>query len=53
MRVAKKYLDMDHLTIIVVGDRATIEPEIRKLPIGKELTVYEFDDDFRLGAVKP
>ncbi len=53
MRVAKKYLDMDHLTIIVVGDRATIEPELRKLPIGKELTVYEFDDDFRLGAVKP
>ncbi len=52
MRVAKKYLALDRLTIIVVGDRAKIEPELRKLPIGKELTVYQFDDDFRLMPVK-
>ena len=52
MRVAKKYLTLDRLTIIVVGDRAKIEPELRKLPIGKELTVYQFDDDFRLMPVK-
>ena len=48
MRVAKKYLALDRLAIIVVGDRAKIEPELRKLPIGKELTVYQFDEDFRL-----
>ena len=48
MRVAKKYLALDRLAIVVVGDRAKIEPELRKLPIGKDLTVYQFDDDFRL-----
>ena len=53
MRVAKQYLALDRLAILVVGDRATIEPELRKLPIGKDLTVYEFDDDFRLLPVKP
>jgi predicted Zn-dependent peptidase len=26
VRVAKKYIDMDHLNIIIVGDRAVIEP---------------------------
>jgi zinc protease len=53
MRVAKKYLALDRLAIVVVGDRATIEPELRKLPIGKNLTVYQFDDEFRLLPVKP
>ena len=52
MRVAKKYLALDDLTIVVVGDRAKIEPELRKLPVGKDLTVYPFDDDFRLLPVK-
>lgn len=31
-RVAKKYLDPDHLTIVVVGDRAKIEPGLKTLP---------------------
>ena len=53
MRVAKKYLALDRLAVIVVGDRATIEPELRKLPIGKDLAVYEFDDGFRLMPVRP
>ncbi len=48
MRVAKKYLTLDRLSIVVVGDREKIEPELRKLPIGKDLTVFQFDDDFRL-----
>ena len=52
MRVAKKYLALDRLAIVVVGDRAKIEPELRELPIGKDLTVYQFDGDFRLLAVK-
>jgi predicted Zn-dependent peptidase len=51
MRVAKTYLALDRLVFIVVGDRATIEPELRRLPIGKDLTVYRFDDEFRLTGV--
>jgi zinc protease len=48
MRVAKKYLALDRLSIVVVGDRAKIEPELRKLPAGKGLKVFRFDDAFRL-----
>ncbi len=48
MRVAKKYLALDRMVIIVVGDLAKIEPEMRKLPIGKDLSVLHFDGDFRL-----
>src|SRR5207248_9180571 len=33
VRVAKKYIDMDHLDIIVVGDRATIDEPLRKTGI--------------------
>jgi len=25
LRVAKRYIDLDHLAIVIVGDRATIE----------------------------
>ena len=46
--VSKKYLDLGHLLVIVVGDRATIEESLRQLPVGKELTVLQFDPDFRL-----
>jgi len=53
MRVAKKYLALDHMAIIVVCDLAKIEPELRKLPIGKDLSVMHFDGDFRLLPVKP
>lgn len=33
VRVAKKYIDLDHLNIIIVGDRATIEEPLRKTGI--------------------
>lgn len=33
VRVAKKYIDMDHLNIIVVGDRAAIDEPLRKTGI--------------------
>ena len=46
--VAKKYLDLEHLAAIVVGDRTQIEPALGKLPIGKNLTVCRFDENFRL-----
>jgi len=52
VRVAKKYLDLGHLTIIVVGDRSQIEADLRKLPAGQNLEVVQFDDEFRLVPVK-
>ena len=30
LRVSKKYLDLDHLAIVIVGDRAAIEAPLRK-----------------------
>ncbi len=33
VRVAKQYIDLDHLNIVVVGDRATIEEPLRKTGI--------------------
>ena len=45
---AKKYLKVGELTIVVVGDRAKIEAGLRELPVGKELKVLRFDEDFRL-----
>ena len=29
VNAAKKYIDMDHLAIVIVGDRATIEAPLR------------------------
>ena len=34
VRVAKKYLDLDHLAIVIVGDRKSIEEPLRKTGIG-------------------
>jgi predicted Zn-dependent peptidase len=33
VRVAKKYIDLDHLNIVIVGDRAVIEEPLRKTGI--------------------
>jgi predicted Zn-dependent peptidase len=33
VRVARKYIDLDHLNIVIVGDRATIEEPLRKTGI--------------------
>jgi zinc protease len=33
-RVAQQYIHPDHLTIVIVGDRKTIEPSIRALNLG-------------------
>jgi zinc protease len=48
LAMARKYLKPDELTIVVVGDRAKIEADLRQLPLGKDLTIARFDDDFRL-----
>lgn len=51
-RVAKKYLHPDHLSIIVVGDRSKIAGDLEKLPAGKQLRAYRFDENFRLEEEK-
>jgi zinc protease len=33
LRVAKQYIDLDHLSIVIVGDRATIEEPLKKTGI--------------------
>jgi zinc protease len=33
VRVAKRYIDLDHLNIVIVGDRAVIEEQLRKTAI--------------------
>ena len=33
VRVAKKYIDLDHLDIVIVGDRAVVEEPLRKTGI--------------------
>jgi zinc protease len=40
-RVAKTYVRPDNLLILVVGDRATIEPELKKLPFVKQIVVLD------------
>jgi zinc protease len=35
--VARRHILADKLTVLVVGDRAKVEPELKSLPIGKEI----------------
>jgi zinc protease len=39
--VAKKYVNADGLVIVVVGDRATIEPKLKELPFAKSIKVLD------------
>ncbi len=48
IRAAKKYLDTDYLSIVVVGDRSQIESGLRELPAVKRIEVKQFDEQFRL-----
>ncbi len=52
LAVAKKYLHLENLSIVVVGDCSQIESSLRALPVGKSLTVYHFDQDFHLTPAK-
>jgi zinc protease len=47
-RVAKKYIDLEHLSVVVVGDRSQIESGLRALPDGKRLRLSQLDAAFRL-----
>ena len=39
MRVAKQYIDLDHLAIVIVGDRATIEGPLKATGIAPIVTL--------------
>jgi zinc protease len=43
-RVAQKYLDPDHMAIVIVGDRSVIEPKLKAIPTwGSTLRVLDTD----------
>ena len=44
-RVAKKYLDPDHLTILIVGDRAKVEKPLKSLPFVKVINALDPNGD--------
>ncbi len=40
-RVAQKYLDPSRMIVLIVGDRAKIEPELKTLPLAKIINVLD------------
>jgi zinc protease len=44
-RAAQKYIDHDHLTILVVGDRKVIEPKLKEMPFAQVIHVLDADGD--------
>ncbi len=50
--MAQKYLNTGRLALIIVGDRSQTETSLRALPIGKNLEVVTFDEEFRLVPIK-
>ncbi len=49
LRVAKKYLDLDHLAIVIVGDRASIEEPLKATKIAP-ITILDVDGNAALGG---
>ncbi len=52
-RVARTYLDPDHMTILIVGDRTQIEPSLRALPYAKVINVLDPDGNPLPGDAEP
>ncbi|MCS7304763.1 MAG: insulinase family protein [Thermoguttaceae bacterium] len=50
-QIAQKFLQVDRLLMVIVGDRTKIEPALRQLPVGRTLQVVELDEAFRLVPV--
>ena len=40
-RVAKKYINFEHLTILIVGDRKVIEPKLKETPYAPVVHVLD------------
>jgi hypothetical protein len=49
VRVAKQYIDLDHLAIVIVGDRATIEGPLKATGIAP---IVNLDIDGNVVTVK-
>lgn len=49
LRVAKKYLDLDHLAIVIVGDRASIEEPLKATKIAP-ITILDVEGNAALGG---
>jgi len=47
-QMAQKFLQLDRLLMVIVGDRKKIEPALRQLPVGQALEVVDLDEAFRL-----
>ncbi|WP_435010862.1 M16 family metallopeptidase [Tundrisphaera lichenicola] len=51
-RVAKKYLDPSRMAILIVGDRAKVEPTLKDLPFAKEIQILDTDGNPVAGTPK-
>jgi zinc protease len=51
-RVASRFIDPDHLTVVVVGDRSQIQSSLLEAVPGGRMDVRQFDGDFRLKSVQ-
>jgi hypothetical protein len=49
VRVARQYIDLDHLAIVIVGDRATIEAPLKATGIAP---IVNLDIDGNVVAAK-
>jgi zinc protease len=52
LATAKKYIHLNNLSIIIVGDREKIEKSLQELPAGKNLERMKFDENFQLVPAK-
>jgi zinc protease len=48
MKVAKEFIDLGYLSIVVVGDKNQILPDLNRLSNGRKIEVRRFDERFQL-----
>lgn len=52
LAAAKKYIQPDNLSIIIVGDRKEVEKSLKEGQADRKIEFMQFDDDFRLVPAK-
>jgi zinc protease len=52
VRVAKRYIDLNHLAIVIVGDRATIEAPLKATGVAP-ITIVDIDGNPVSGGGSP